>query len=505
MVAVQPDFPAPEHSVPTPLRSSRAGGRDCGRTGDPRSPVQRAEDIGRELRDLLDGAGLVPVNDLDCDERRRMLSAVNTITSRAKLLTARLVAAEAEAGDWAAEGDRTLEAWLGRHTGSGYGPAKSDVDMAQTLEDLPALGQALESGKVTVEHVRAASAQYTHGSDAQRESLSSPAGQTELVDKAGREDAGQFGKHLKQHLARIDAEKLERDRDAVRAHRYVKLSPRNGGVHVDGFLDPVAGEYLRTALDAAASRPAADDSRTGAQRRADALTAIAKQTLNSGGYKPGGQVRPHVMVTLGAAEWADWQRSGHVPSHAPAATIGDGVPLAPSEIDTLLCDCTIMRAVLDSDGLPVDLGRDKRTFKSHQRHALQLRDGHCTWPGCRMPGEYTEGHHIDQWADGGSTSIENGLLLCSFHHHYAHAERIVISPIMGGHRFTRPDGRIVGEHQFERHDPPPAWAVSDAKPSHATDPPGLQPDPPGRQIAPPGQYPDPSGRQSAPPPQLPLE
>lgn len=96
-----------------------------------------------------------------------MLTAVNTITSRAKLLITRLVAAEAESGDWAADGDKTMEAWLGHHTGAGYGPAKSDVEIAQTLQDLPALGQALEAGTVTVEHVRATSRQYANGSDAQ--------------------------------------------------------------------------------------------------------------------------------------------------------------------------------------------------------------------------------------------------------------------------------------------------------------------------------------------------
>ncbi|NYI67514.1 hypothetical protein BJY26_001820 [Spelaeicoccus albus] len=431
-------------------------------------------------------------------ERRQAMHAVNTIAGGVKLLTTRLVGAEAASGDWAADGDKTLESWLGHHTGTGYGPAKSDVDMATTLEDLPALGQALEDGEVTVEHVRVTSRKYSRGSDAQKEALSSAEGQADLVHKAGRADAGAFGKQLDQDLARIDAAKLERDRDAVRRRRFVKLSDRNGGVQIDGFVDPVAGEHLRAALDAATPRPSAEDTRTPGNRRADALTAIARHALDSGDYKTGGNVRPHVMATLSASEWADWQRSGKAPTRAPGATIGDNIPLAPSEIDTLLCDCTLMRAVLDPDGQPVDLGRNKRTFTAYQRKALLLRDRHCTWPGCTMPGTYTEDHHVDEWAaDNGTTSIDNGVLVCSFHHHYIHSHDITISPIQGGFQFTHPDGRLIGEHLFTRHDPPPAWAVGDDtqphgdtythadKTTHADE--------------------DPTGRPPDPPPQLPLE
>lgn len=513
MVAVQPDLPAPRSSSRTPaltpsLRPVPAA--ESNAALDPVTITRQVEDLEQGFRVLLAGAGPGVVKALTRDQRRRALTAVNTMAGQAKLLTTRLVGAEAESGDWAAEGDKTLESWLGRHTGAGYGPAKSDVEMAQTLEDLPALGEALENGEVTAEHVKTASQQYSRGSDAQREQMASTGGQADLVKKAHDEDAGAFGKHLKQHLARVDAAGLERDRDAVRRRRYVRLSNRQGGVYLEGLLDPVAGEHVRAALDAASSRPAAGDDRTGAQRRADALAAIAKHSLDSGDFKAGGHVRPHVMVTLSAAEWADWQRTGRVPSTAPGATIGDGIPLAPSEIDTLLCDCTLMRAVLDADGQPVDLGRDKRTFDAHLRKALQLRDGHCTWPGCTMPGTYTEGHHIDEWADGGTTSIDNAALICSFHHHYVHAHHITITPIQGGIQYTTPDGQLIGEHRFHNPNPPPTWAVADdtraGRHSTGRDPTGTVPAQPSNH--PPG---DNSGEKCAlgrppdPPPQLRLE
>ncbi|MGN6743972.1 MAG: HNH endonuclease, partial [Amnibacterium sp.] len=44
------------------------------------------------------------------------------------------------------------------------------------------------------------------------------------------------------------------------------------------------------------------------------------------------------------------------------------------------------------------------------------------WPGCTAPVAWTEGHHI-KWVtrDRGRTDIDNGVLLCSFHHHLIHA------------------------------------------------------------------------------------
>ncbi|HEX2774433.1 MAG TPA: HNH endonuclease, partial [Micromonosporaceae bacterium] len=36
------------------------------------------------------------------------------------------------------------------------------------------------------------------------------------------------------------------------------------------------------------------------------------------------------------------------------------------------------------------------------------------------PPRWTEGHHIRHWADGGSTSLENAVLLCRHHHRQVH-------------------------------------------------------------------------------------
>lgn len=66
--------------------------------------------------------------------------------------------------------------------------------------------------------------------------------------------------------------------------------------------------------------------------------------------------------------------------------------------------------------MPVDVGRARRLFTGAVRIALDLRDGGCAFPGCEQPTHHCEGHHIIPWWLGGETNLDNGVLLCRYHH-----------------------------------------------------------------------------------------
>ena len=53
------------------------------------------------------------------------------------------------------------------------------------------------------------------------------------------------------------------------------------------------------------------------------------------------------------------------------------------------------------------------------RRALTARDGGCRFPGCTHT-KSVDGHHIQHWANGGETSLENLVLLCRHHHRLVH-------------------------------------------------------------------------------------
>ena len=79
------------------------------------------------------------------------------------------------------------------------------------------------------------------------------------------------------------------------------------------------------------------------------------------------------------------------------------------------------------------------------RRALQARDAGCRFPGCNHH-RFVDAHHIQHWADGGDTSIDNLMLLCRHHHRLVHEGGFGVERTADNHiLFNRPDGRFIEE------------------------------------------------------------
>ncbi len=95
-----------------------------------------------------------------------------------------------------------------------------------------------------------------------------------------------------------------------------------------------------------------------------------------------------------------------------------GEPISAGKARRLACTHGIIPAILNSDSVPLDLGRTQRFFTPAQRLALALRDGGCAFPGCDRPPSDCEAHHAKEpWHQGGRTDLADGVLLCPHHHH----------------------------------------------------------------------------------------
>jgi hypothetical protein len=112
--------------------------------------------------------------------------------------------------------------------------------------------------------------------------------------------------------------------------------------------------------------------------------------------------------------------SGRLPGTGSFTFTG---PVTASTIRKIACDADIIPALFGSEGRVLDIGRTTRVFPPHIRKAITARDQGCTFPSCTIPAPWCEAHHITYWSHGGTTSTDNGTLLCSHHHHLIHKEQ----------------------------------------------------------------------------------
>jgi hypothetical protein len=196
--------------------------------------------------------------------------------------------------------------------------------------------------------------------------------------------------------------------------RGVSLSqPMHGMRHVDGWMTLLAAEAFEVGLLAHMAPAGPDDTRTARQRRHDALEEMANCHLTHMNESEVGGERSTVSVLTDL----DGLRGIAGGTHE---TVDTGQILDVEAIRLISCDASLTRLVLGPDSEVLDIGRKTRVWTAAQRRAIVARDRTCTWDGCERPAKWADIHHIEHWADGGATSVENGALLCRFHHVLTH-------------------------------------------------------------------------------------
>jgi hypothetical protein len=227
-------------------------------------------------------------------------------------------------------------------------------------------------------------------------------------------------------------------------------------VRIDGDLDPETGESVLTALgavlDAQARSPDPEDARTPAQRRADALGEVARGWLDHLDRPTVAGERPHLVVTVdlktlqGRGACTCGERSdGKGPEVPGRCELEHAGPVDPEVVRRLGCDAWVSRVILGGDSEPLDVGRRTKVVPPWMRRALVVRDAGCRFPGCGRPPSWTDAHHVQHWADGGSTALSNLVLLCRRHHRMIHWKRFGLEMVQGHPVFRRPDGSVLEE------------------------------------------------------------
>ncbi|WP_271175306.1 HNH endonuclease signature motif containing protein [Leifsonia poae] len=250
---------------------------------------------------------------------------------------------------------------------------------------------------------------------------------------------------------RLDEDGIEPREDRQRRRRSLTITTTADGMtHVDWYLDPESAASVVTAIDtlvgaqlrrvqfgdpgaggapgasgasgasfAASSVDALDElteipvTRSLAQIRSDEATEVFRHLASCSSPAAAGHPPVSIIVRIALDALVSGRGRGEI----------DGVeaPVSAATVRRMAADAKIIPVVLGGAGEVLDLGRSRRLFSRAQRLALAERDGGCAWSGCPHPPSYTEAHHIRWWdADAGPTDLDNGVLLCSRHHHRVH-------------------------------------------------------------------------------------
>jgi len=398
--------------------------------------------LGEALEDV---AGVDPVF-MPTDAKAEALRTVTAVQARLEELKLRVLAS---ADDVASrDGARDPAAWLAHQTRTDPAHARREQLLSRSLTSRPHLARALAAGTVTTAqaHViaRALADLPTSGEHAVDADVLTAA-EAHLVQQAatfGPTQLRVLGRRILSVVApELDEEHERRllERDQARARKLTHLTTRkvgDGTTTLKAHLpDAVAGRlltylhaYTNPRHDNGVQTEAPDDRAPYDVRLGHAFCSLLEH-LDPHRLPLHGGTATTVMVTIDL----DALMSG-----LGTATTGTGEVITAGEARRLACTAGLIPIVLGRDSQPLDIGAADRFHRPHQRRAMAVRDGGCRAEGCDIPAAWCEAHHLTPWSRRKRTSVDDGALLCSHHHHRAHDPAYTMTRLpTGDYRFHR--------------------------------------------------------------------
>jgi hypothetical protein len=372
----------------------------------------------------------------------------------------RLVAEFDRRGGWHGIGILSCAHWLSWQCGLGPGSAREHVRVARALTVLPRIEAAFATGRLSYSKVRALTR------------VAEPDCEAALVEFALHATASQTERFCRQ-WRRADASTTDDPARRIEDEQsFAHWYDDDGFLTIKVRMPGLEGAAFMTAIEARAERDArseraqakraaavhettraaggtvdrdvearcAEDAAVGrvrertAARRITALTALVAAGDGVQHRRPGDPPRREVVVHVDADVLADDTAAGR-------AYIEGGPPITGAQARRLLCEATVV-AMIERGREPLAVGRRKRRATKAQRRAMLRRDGGCARPGCPETRiERLHAHHMRHWLFGGSTDLDNLVLLCDVDHGLVHEHDLVLSRREGRLVVTAPDGR----------------------------------------------------------------
>ncbi len=387
-------------------------------------PGTAVADVATAVTNLLDGVSYHEIALLTDRKQLDLVADLLTVQSRlVGVLHTVLGAVDRSEAAMTAHGIPTVS-WLASELRYTRGQASAMVHHAHDLHRFTHIGDALRDGVANDRQAQAITQVLKKlptdlGMEAETKAQTTMVGYCDQFDS--HELAG-LSRHLLEVVAPEVAEEVEEKRQQrelrdAQQGRYLNFTnDGHGSTFMKGSLPTADAALLKAQIEALAQqmhRTALELRDPGVaqpswpQRRADALVELARRiAIQQAAPKHGGD-RPHMVVLI---DYDD------LLSDCRGASLADGTQLTAGQLRQHACDAGILPIILGGPSGVLDVGREQRLVTPDIRHALQVRDKGCVFPGCNRPAADCDAHHITPWAQGGETSLSNLCLLCKHHH-----------------------------------------------------------------------------------------
>ena len=387
---------------------------------------------------------LTPIEELD----QNILTLCTRINSATYELLVMIRDFDERAG-WLQWGLDNCAEWLAWRCDLSMTTAREKVRVAHALKFLPSISQAFSTGELSYSKVKA----MTRVADRDNEQ--------QLLEFALRHTAVTVAERCRELRCGSEssigiAERAWANR-SLRIRRDIERNMMT--ITVELPLD--TGELLEKALDKARNDDALEIpdlvDTSWSVRQADAFVNVLHGFLSG---EMGANNDNH-LVTI------------HVDASALAG--GNGRAAVPLEaVKRHCCDGHAVVITETSDGEPLGIGRRSRLIPKSVERAVRARDNNgCEFPGCNNR-RFLDCHHIEHWANGGETGVDNLMLLCTKHHTLVHEGGFRIQKdFLDRWTFFRPDGIAVPEVGYisGMDEDPPAGGLLRVAETFAKEPP----------------------------------
>jgi len=345
--------------------------------------------------------------EVDPDEQlARELIAERHQIDLLELAWSRKAAEFARTDYWDAAGSVSAVDWLRHNCNLNETAAADRLAVGRRVDSLEESEKSMNQGKIGFAHLATLVRTAEAVGDAFEES--------KVLKQAEQNSPGRFFYLCRHYRHSKDKERYAAEQTAEAEQRSLQLTRTEAGWYIiGGALDSIGGAALRNALEPLARKTGERDDRNQERRLADALVELA--TL---------QTQTQINVTSSLETLLGLEG-------APAAEMDFSLPISSTTVERLACDSNVTRVLLGSESQVIDVGRSKRVVSGPVRKALDVRDRHCQWPGCDRPAKWSVAHHVVHWIHGGTTDLDNLVLLCHRHHWLVHE---------GGWQLVRGDG-----------------------------------------------------------------